>query len=240
MEGPVGMPANHTTYVKKLFHKVLTWNDNLVDGKQVHKFNWPVPEEWPSLPLMPFSERKLFVNISANKYSSHPLELYSDRRNIIRYLEKEFPHDFDLYGIGWNEPATHAQKYNIEAVPMYRSYQGSVNDKAVTFQKYRFAICYENSCVPGWITEKIFDCLRSNCVPIYLGAPNILDFVDAGAFIDKRKFSTNKELFDFLASMSESEYKLYLDAISTYLVSSRFQQFYTTSFAERIVQILET
>jgi hypothetical protein len=240
MEGPVGMPANHIPYVKNLCPKIVTWNDSIVDGKNVRKYNWPVPDKWPSFSQIPFNKKKLFVNISANKYSSHKLELYSNRRNLIKFLEKEYPNDFDLYGIGWNEPATFRQRQKIDPVPFYRSYLGSVDDKAVTFRNYKFALCFENSCVPGWITEKIFDCMRSNCVPIYLGAPNILDFVDANVFIDIRKFSSNKELFDYLASMSEKEYNRYLIAINSYLESCRFHKFYTTSFAERIVEILET
>jgi hypothetical protein len=47
---------------------------------------------------------------------------------------------------------------------------------------------------PGWITEKIFDCMRADCVPVYWGASNVLDYVDPEAFVDRRRFASNSEL----------------------------------------------
>ena len=48
-----------------------------------------------------------------------------------------------------------------------------------------FAICYENARdIPGYITEKIFDCFFAGCVPIYWGgAPNVTDHIPANTFI---------------------------------------------------------
>lgn len=43
---------------------------------------------------------------------------------------------------------------------------------------YRFNLCPENSLGEGYITEKIFDSIRSGCIPIYWGAylePGILN-----------------------------------------------------------------
>jgi hypothetical protein len=42
-----------------------------------------------------------------------------------------------------------------------------VDSKKNTLEKYKFSICYENARdIPGYITEKIFDCFFAGCVPI--------------------------------------------------------------------------
>jgi hypothetical protein len=50
---------------------------------------------------------------------------------------------------------------------------GHVEDKIVTGDKYRVAVVIENS--PTYVSEKLFDALRSGCVPIYVG-PDLADF----------------------------------------------------------------
>ena len=53
-------------------------------------------------------------------------------------------------------------------------------------QSVQFALCFENSILKGWVTEKIFDCLFTGTIPIYLGAPEICGHVPAECFIDMR------------------------------------------------------
>ncbi|MBU0633905.1 MAG: hypothetical protein KKA52_02460 [Candidatus Omnitrophica bacterium] len=240
MEGLVGLPENYNPKLHAMFPVVFTWNDTLVDGKHYFKFKMPQPVQWPDIITMPFKNRKLLVNISANKYSKHPLELYYERRVAIKYFEKYLPHDFDLYGIGWNHPVALSQHLLKFTTPFYNSYRGVVNNKSTVFPRYRFALCYENACVPGWITEKMFDCMRSGCVPIYLGASNITDYVDPSAFIDKRKFKSNKALADYLISVTEKEYQQYQTAISRYLASPLFASFLSPAFADTLISVLNS
>ena len=52
------------------------------------------------------------------------------------------------------------------------------DDKFKFLANYRFNLCPENSLGEGYITEKIFDSIRSGCIPIYWGAylePGILN-----------------------------------------------------------------
>ncbi len=46
------------------------------------------------------------------------------------------------------------------------------DDKPQFLQQYRFNICPENSDHTGYVTEKIFDAIKSGCVPIYNGSGN--------------------------------------------------------------------
>jgi len=86
------------------------------------------------------------------------------------------------------------------------SEKASYMDEAVEmFGRYKFVISMENSHVPGYMTEKIINALLANTIPIYLGDPNITDYINPKRFIhcklseskvqgfERRKFSGLKE-----------------------------------------------
>ena len=52
------------------------------------------------------------------------------------------------------------------------------------FNQYKFIICFENSYNPGYITEKIFNCLLADTIPIYSGSPIINEFINADCFVN--------------------------------------------------------
>ena len=81
--------------------------------------------------------------------------------------------------------------------------------------------------------------MRCGCVPIYWGAPNLHDYVDADAFIDRRKFKTNAELDDYLSNMSEQEYMCFQEAICSYLAGPRFARFLPTAYTDTIINALK-
>ena len=152
-----------------------------------------------------FGDKKLCALISGNKKVSHKLELYSEREKTIRWFENNALDDFDLYGIGWDKYTSENRyirflvlkvaKLSKLLTPYFPSYKGMVESKLETLSKYKFAICYENAqMIPGYITEKIFDCFFAGCVPVYWGAPNITEHIPQNCFIDRRKFKSHEEL----------------------------------------------
>lgn len=52
------------------------------------------------------------------------------------------------------------------------------------FNQYRFIICFENSYADGYITEKIFNCLLADTIPIYSGSPIINKFINPECHIN--------------------------------------------------------
>jgi len=230
-EPPVVLPRNWDGDVHALFRTVLTWRDDLVDGGRFRKFRWPIAARFPAIPAVPFDRKNLLVNVSGNKYSTHPLELYGARRATIRHFERRLPGRFDLYGTGWEPRPGDSEPY--------RSYRGTVRHKWDLYPRYRFGLCYENMReAPGFITEKIFDCLRADCVPIYWGASNITDYVDAGAFIDRRRFASDADLEEHLLGMSVAAYEEHRQAIHAYLAGPRFAAFLPPAFADTVVGAL--
>jgi len=243
-EPPSVCPENQDASIHSQFTVVFSWNDDLVDGVHVHKLYLPIPVRVPQVERVNFSRKKLLVNISTNKVSHYPHELYSARRDAIRYFERSRPEDFDLYGVGWDglsadvtgrfRPPTS----NRTAV-FYRSYRGVVEHKWDVFPRYRFALCYENVCdQPGLITEKIFDCMRADCVPVYLGAPNVTEYIDPAAFIDRRRFNSDRELEDYISGVNAEQYERFREAAATYLASERFKCFLAPAFAQQVIRVL--
>jgi len=237
-------PDNWIKENHKYFKKIFTWNDQWVDGKRYIKFHWPnkIPE---NLDFDIIKKNKLCTMIAGNKTMKHSLELYTERVNAIRWFEQHHPGEFDLYGIGWDKYVFSGSKIirglnRIKPLtrllaPKYPSYKGSIESKAQILKDYKFVICYENAKeIPGYITEKIFDCFFAGCVPIYWGAPNIADFIPTSTFIDKENFKSYEELYKYIKTMSISEYQEYLTAIEKFVKSDAMYLFSAENFAELI------
>ena len=238
-EAPAVSPENMDPKLHKLFPIIFTSHDELVDNIKFFKVCVPQMRQFPNYPKINFDQRKLLVNISMNKFSNHPDELYSARRSAIKYFERVHPDNFDLYGLKWNQ-LTLIERIFPWIHRSFNSYRGAVRNKWEVMPSYRFSICYENfRDVPGYVTEKIFDSMRSGCVPIYWGANNITDYVDAEAFIDRRRFKSDAELDEYISNMTEQVYSLYQDAIQKYLNGPRFENFLPPAFADTIISTLK-
>jgi hypothetical protein len=100
-------------------------------------------------------------------------------------------------------------------------------------------MCYENvKDVPGYITEKIFDCFFSGCVPIYWGASNVTNYIPKECFIDRREFHDHESLYGFLCNMSEKDYLRYQKAIAHFLDSDVVRPFYAKTFANTVAMTI--
>jgi len=243
MESKVVYPANWNKEKHKLFKKIFTWDDTLIDNKKYFKINYS-HKKTDDLDLDVSKKIKLCVMVNSNKYFRHPLELYTERKKAIEWFEKNHPDDFDLYGFGWDKhlftgflrKLNRFQSLCKLLKTNYKTYRGTAEAKKV-LPEYKFAICYENARdIPGYITEKIFNCFFSGCVPIYLGAPNITDYIPPETFIDKRNFRTYEELYKFIKNMSDTEYIRYLDAIKNFVLSDKIYPFSAECFAETLIR----
>lgn len=162
-------------------------------------------------------------------------ELYSRRLEAIRYFGSKGV--LDLYGRGWNELSTRA--VNQIRGEIDRCYRGSIAEKHVVLQQFKFNLCYENTILDGYITEKIFDAFRAGSVPIYLGAPDVTRHIPKSCFIDQRDFESLDSLHDYLRSMDGLDFENYLSAADEYQHSPGFRKFTETEFANRILSMIK-
>jgi hypothetical protein len=103
---------------------------------------------------------------------------------------------------------------------------------------YRFALCFENTAFPGYVTEKIFDCFRAGCIPVYLGAPDITSLIPAGAFIDARDFSDLTGLESFMRHLRREVASDYVTAATDFMNSQRAEQFTQRHFVREVSSVL--
>ncbi len=202
------------------------------------------------------------------RYRSHCRELYSERLGAIEYFSRTGEIDLYGIGwdaptskVGpafvpgtfqkVHMPGT-AQWINRKLVTYWqrvvpeprlvaarRVYKGFSKSKSETLGKYKFALCFENSILKGWITEKIFDCFFAGTVPVYWGAPDVTDCIPENAFIDKRKYPTYPELREYLKSLTEKDIQGYKENARDFLASEKFKPFSKDSFAKIFTNAVE-
>lgn len=252
LETPSVFPENGISSKWSRYRKVFTWRDDLVSHEKFIKINFPNNLTTPDVDGA-LSRDRFCCLIAGNKavarYDSR--ELYSERVKAIRWFEKNAPQDFDLYGIGWEFPPLKVGvsgkvikrlwEYLYRLVPLrpFPSYQGRVDRKHKVLARTRFSICYENvRDMPGYITEKIFDCFFAGCVPVYWGASNVDSHIPADCFIDRRKFRDTEQVYEFLKSISEDDFIGYQKRIAAFLGSSKAYPFSSEYFAETIVSTI--
>lgn len=245
-ESEVVRPDNYDISKHNVFKKIFTWKPELVDGSKYIKLNFchkildPVEKSY-------FTDKRLLVVISGNKMSSHPKELYSERKKAIKELEKLFGHEFAYYGPGWerfylsNTKILKAfKKLHLEfLLPLQKTpcYEGLLKDKLSGLNHFRFSLCFENAReIPGYVTEKIFDCFFASVVPIYWGAPDIDSYIPKECFIDYRNFSNIRDLAEYLKDMDQSTFERYLQAAKEFLQSPQVSCFSGEHFANVVTE----
>jgi len=246
MESEIIRPSNFKTSNHKYFEKIFTWKDSLVDNKKYVKIC--IPQNIPNKIEFNNNDRKFCTLIASYKLHDHKYELYSERVNAIRFFEK-IKADFDLYWSWWNYytfQSHFVNKYS-SLLPLFwfiknlfhklffkhfPSWKWKVDSKFKTLSKYKFAICYENAkSIPWYITEKIFDCFFAWCIPIYLWAPNIYDFVPKDTFIDKNNFKNYDDLYEYLKNMTKNTYEGSINNIKEFLISDEIKKFDSDNFS---------
>ena len=71
--------------------------------------------------------------------------------------------------------------------------------------KYKFAIAFENEDYPGYVTEKICDIYKSNCIPIYWGTKEVVNDFNPKTFINSRDFENFDELVDYIIKVDNDD-----------------------------------
>lgn len=66
---------------------------------------------------------------------------------------------------------------------LFNNVGGRVPDKLAFLAKYKFNIAFENSCVPGYTTEKVMQPLTVRSLPVYYGNPLVADDFDPACMV---------------------------------------------------------
>ena len=268
MECPIVEPKMYRALrdAQRYFKRIYSWSDSaslerfvgepLLCGKS---FCWPQSFDDVHEKIWQNIERKFLVMINTNRLPRlYWNELYSERRRALEFFSRT--DEIDLYGKGWDAPPIRVGRtrtpytfrrihhelqkkwQRIRPDPLLKAaqkvYRGAADSKSATLGQYKFALCFENSILKGWITEKIFDCFFAGTVPVYWGAPDIETYVPSDCFIDMRRFSGYEELGKFLKSLGDKEICEYKENARIFLNSPGFYRFSKAAFAEIFRQIV--
>ena len=247
-ENPFICPLNRDEAYLAQFDAVFTWNRGLLRlPNTVQLF---IPNQIRSEPTPSFEERSIFSCIlNANKAfpESFSTDLYKERIAVIRWYEKHAPGDFSLYGLGWGKPSPAFNragklKRRVERLATqligykpFPSYAGEIEDKSAVYRNTKFAYCYENVAdLPDYITEKIFDCFFSGCVPVYWGSNTIGERIPSDCFIDRRNFTSTEDVHRYLKSIDAPTHSRYQQNIAAFLRRPAAMVFDTTNYVSII------
>lgn len=253
-EDPIVRPINAERSALARYRQVFTSNEDLVDGDRILRLDYPndlAPRAVPG-----FEQRDLFcVMIASNKalLHPHPRNLHQQRVDAIRCFERIAPHRFTLYGHGWDIPPVRPgawgrlvkrlnewrRRWRPGAAPAFPSWRGTIVRKHEILDRAHFSICYENSRgSPGYLSEKIFDCFTSGCVPVYIGTTHAQAPVPAACYIDADAFRTCEALLEFLEAVDADRFAAYQAAMRDFLASPQAQRFTNTYWCETLVRTI--
>lgn len=230
-EPPTVNPFNYMKIFHPFFIKVYTWNDKLVDNIKYFKYRLHKPSNGIKTKAKKFKDKKFLTLINSNKSTFYPFkllspfgkELYSERIKAIEFFERKVPNKFYLYGGGWNKKKKYNLKELLFGFKKYTTYKGEAEDKIKVLSDFKYSLCFENlTNVKGFVTEKIFDCFKARCVPIYWGASDIEKYIPKDCFIDFRDFDNYEKLLNYLNSINESKYNSYIENIERLLADKKF------------------
>ena len=73
-------------------------------------------------------------------------------------------------------------------------------------QGFLFNLCFENSNIPYYVTEKIWHAFVGYTLPIYYSNDTIYETFPKGSFIDYRDFKNKAQLYQYILDMPADEY----------------------------------
>lgn len=205
-------PQNYISEHLEKYKKIYTWNGILYDEYKKKGYN---VIKIPNFPLFD------------NFYSLDNFVQYEDKINgiclICRYRQDQ-RFDFDISGkrikvfeslidiikdcYGKNP---YCGEYYKGVIGEGKGTYPSSKEKLDVLNKYKFNLCFENCYHEIWswdyITEKITDCFKAKCIPIYWGCYNIQERIPDDLYIDYRNLQRGNELSEYLKTISKDQFE---------------------------------
>jgi hypothetical protein len=157
-------------------------------GDMDHRFEW----NWSAdsmLKINPPKIKNLSVVQADNIPNYNENTIYCERRNLVNGL-KDSDLEIEIHG-------------NYQDTDHPKSF-GNCWNKKVGLNDYRFSIAIENSVLNNYFTEKFYDCILCDTIPVYYGAPNISDYIDSNSFLQLPSLNV-EECLEFLKDQCTEE-----------------------------------
>lgn len=91
---------------------------------------------------------------------------------------------------------------------LLNNFGDTVKDKLEFISDFKFTFAFENSSYPGYVTEKIYDSMFVNSIPIYWGSPLInIDF-NTKSFVNHHDYNNDEEVIQRIIELDQDKYKM--------------------------------
>ena len=120
---------------------------------------------------------------------------YDYLKELMHYIE------IDSYGKCLHNTVMNSTRQDTKTVNHY-----DLKIELLKQKRYKFLICFENTPVSEYITEKIWHAYISQTIPIYYGAPGIYrQLPGANTFINAAKFAGPRQLAEYIKEVDTNE-----------------------------------
>jgi len=82
---------------------------------------------------------------------------------------------------------------------------GPIENKIDFIKDYKFTIAFENSSYPGYTTEKIFQPMLVNSIPIYWGNPSVNNDFNTKSFLNYHDYSSDEKLIEQIIALDNDD-----------------------------------
>ncbi len=135
------------------------------------------------------NSKKYFCNFLYSHKVAYREEFF---RQLSKYKKIDAP------GSSMNNMESIDQKYNGDNWERKRQF----------LSEYKFTISFENYVYPGYQTEKLYDSMRANSIPLYCGDPNVGEVFNKNSFINVVDISgtNNSSVVRWLEKISQADF----------------------------------
>lgn len=167
-------------------------------GEFDHREQW----DWSKkLRYKDYEKNKIVSMIVRKDYSSYYNQFENPLTNKINYktrtdlgIELSKNPKIDISGNNWENNGTNLK--------------GEIFNKHLGLDEYKFSIACENSLQKNYISEKFWDLILTDTVPIYLGCTNVNELISEEIFINLNGLEI-PEMINKIEYIIQNETKLY-------------------------------
>lgn len=174
--------------------------------------------------------------LSPTYQSCWRLQLHDARFDLLQALGLR--DEVDVFGRGWGDTGNLPPSQAVRLAAIRSVFKGPCDDKHELLSHYKFTIAYENTAYSGYVTEKVIDAMVAGSVPVYMGAPDIVEQLPAEAFIDARALGSPQAITARMEQMAEPEALAMIATGQKFLRSSQGQRHTYEGFAEWVVSLV--
>eukprot|EP01133_Synstelium_polycarpum_P004397 gene4397-5146_t len=100
-----------------------------------------------------------------------------------------------------------------DSIPVFGDLGKSMSIKERILSKYMFSFAFENNNKTDYVSEKVYTSLLSGSLPLYMGAPNIDEYVPRNSIIKTDSFKSASDLAKYLKYLmgNETAYNEYFE-----------------------------